>query len=223
MLALGDAIAMLASKMRGFAAADFAKFHPGGALGRKLTSVNEIMRPIDQCRVADDSVTVREAISNGQSHRSPKQTPMRRSGAVMLVNSENRLTGIFTDSDLVRLLQERQEQSLDRPIAQAMTRKPVCILRGKSLGSAVELLSQRHLSELPVIDENEHPIGMIDITDLIAAGDVQTGAPRSSEVAPSPQAFPSPRVIRFPNHTTTDGTNSNNTAPRTTPPSKDQQ
>lgn len=197
MLALGDAIAMLASKLRGFAAEDFARFHPGGALGRKLASVNDIMRPIEQCRVACDSVSVREAISGANSKR--------RSGAVMLVNPEDRLTGIFTDSDLVKLLQRRQEQSLDRPVTEAMTHRPVCIHSGESLGSAVELLSQRRISELPVIDENEHPIGMIDVTDLIAAGDIRPDVIGSAKATESPESCysescsPEPRVIRFPN------------------------
>lgn len=165
MLALGDAIAMLASKMRGFAAADFARFHPGGALGRKLASVDEIMRPIQQCRIAADDVSVRDAITAG-SHE-------RRIGAVMLVDADGRLTGIFTDSDLVKLLQRRQEQTLDRPIAEVMTRHPVSIATGQSLAAAVQILSQRHISELPVIDEHGRPVGVIDITDLIAAGDVR--------------------------------------------------
>lgn len=194
MLALGDAIAMLASRLRGFAAEDFAKFHPGGALGRKLASVNDIMRPIDQCRVSSDSVSVRQAISGANSKR--------RSGAVMLVNSEDTLTGIFTDSDLVKLLQCRQEQSLDRPITEAMTHRPVCIASGESLGSAVELLSQRRISELPVIDEHRRPIGMIDVTDLIAAGDI-----RPEIIAPETigsgdtGAVSEPCLIRFPSST----------------------
>ncbi|TWU03713.1 Arabinose 5-phosphate isomerase KdsD [Neorhodopirellula pilleata] len=165
MLALGDAIAMLASKLRGFAADDFAKFHPGGALGRKLASVDDVMRPHSQCRLANDTVSIREAIAS--------RSLERRSGAVMLINDRGQLSGIFTDSDLVKLLQRREEFSLDRPIGEAMTRSPVCVRSGQTLGQAVAILSQRRISELPVIDDQACPIGMIDITDLIAAGDVR--------------------------------------------------
>ncbi|WP_404304670.1 KpsF/GutQ family sugar-phosphate isomerase [Neorhodopirellula lusitana] len=184
MLALGDAIAMLASKLNGFAANDFAKFHPGGALGRKLANVDDIMRPIEQCRVAADSLSIREAIRGESSHR--------RSGAVMLVDADQCLTGIFTDSDLVKLLQQRQEMDLDRNIADVMTRGPVVVQSGQLLGEAVSILSERHLSELPVVDDRNRPLGMIDITDLIAAGDIQPEPKRRSATAPS-----APAIIPF--------------------------
>ena len=188
MLALGDAIAMLASKLRGFDAEDFAKFHPGGALGRKLANVDDVMRPQTQCRMAPDTVSIREAIAS--------RSLERRSGAVMLVNGERQLTGIFTDSDLIKMLQRREEFSLDRPIGEAMTRSPVCVRSGQSLGQAVAILSQRRISELPVVDEEGTPIGMIDITDLIAAGDVQP------EVMTNSNQTDSPAVVRlFPKST----------------------
>ncbi|MCM2373216.1 KpsF/GutQ family sugar-phosphate isomerase [Aporhodopirellula aestuarii] len=166
MLAIGDAIAMLASQLRGFGPQDFARFHPGGALGRKLANVDDVMRGLHECRIASETLPVRDAIAG--------KTPDRRSGAVMLVDSDQKLTGIFTDSDLVKLLQRRQENSLDQPIKEVMTRTPVTIRSGTPLAKAVTVLSQRHISELPVIHEDGHPIGMIDITDLITAGDIST-------------------------------------------------
>ncbi len=164
MLAIGDAIAMLASRLRGFGPEDFARYHPGGALGRKLCRVEEVMRGLHECRISLDTLAVRDAIAG--------TTPDRRSGAVMLVDTTQKLTGIFTDSDLVKLLQRRQEDSLDRPIHEVMTRTPICIHSGRPLSEAVSMLSQRHISELPVISDDGHPLGMIDITDLIAAGDL---------------------------------------------------
>ncbi len=164
MLAIGDAIALLASRLRGFGPADFAKYHPGGALGRKLCSVDDVMRGLHECRVSPDHLAVREAIAG--------TTPERRSGAVLLVNSNQQLTGIFTDSDLVKLLQRRQEDSLDRAIDEVMTRTPVVIRSGRPLAEAVDILSERHISELPVVHDDGRPLGIIDITDLIAAGDL---------------------------------------------------
>lgn len=178
MLAVGDAIALLTARMKGFSQEDFAKFHPGGALGRKLTNVDEIMRPLDQCRVVEQTCTIRDAIAASSG---------RRTGAVMLIDESGKLAGIFTDSDLAKLIQRREEMSLDSPIQQHMTRQPTCIASGRRLSEAVTLLSSRHLSELPVIDESGRPLGLIDITDLVAAGDMVTTA-SSDIVDPSGEA-----------------------------------
>lgn len=176
MLAVGDAIALLASQIRGFGPTDFARFHPGGALGRKLARVDDVMRRLHECRISSDTLDVRDAIA--------VNSPERRSGAVMLVDAHQRLTGIFTDSDLVKLLQQRREDSLDRPIGEVMTRTPQCISSGSPLGDAVTLLSQRQISELPVLDDRKRVIGMIDITDLIAAGDIAAGDISSGNDSP---------------------------------------
>lgn len=180
MLAVGDAIALLASRIRGFGPEDFARYHPGGALGRKLCSVDDVMRGLHECRISRDSLAVRDAISG--------TSPERRSGAVMLVNADQKLSGIFTDSDLVKLLQRRQENSLDRPIGEVMTRTPICVSAGRPLGEAVTLISQKHISELPVVGDDGRPLGMIDITDLIAAGDITS---RRSTTPVLPMVFPS--------------------------------
>lgn len=196
MLALGDAIAMLASKLRGFAAEDFARFHPGGAIGRQLANVDDVMRPLDQCRISPDNVSIRNAIAT--------KSLERRSGAVILVDSDGHLSGIFTDSDLVKLLQRREEFNLDCSISEAMTKQPVCIQSGEALGKAVEILSKRHLSELPVIDQQGYPLGMIDITDLIAAGDVRTGSRSTESKSSQATSDETPAVVRFPNHRSKD-------------------
>ncbi len=172
MLAIGDAIALLASRLRGFGPTDFARYHPGGALGRKLCCVDDVMRGMHECRVSPDHLPVRDSIAG--------KTPERRSGAVLLVNADQKLSGIFTDSDLVKLLQRRQENSLDRAIEEVMTRNPVVIHSGRPLAAAVTILSERHISELPVVNEDGRPLGMIDITDLIAAGDITTRENASS-------------------------------------------
>ena len=103
------------SKMRNFQADDFARFHPGGALGRKLSKVDDIMRPLAECRSASDSLSVREVIVKCTK-------PGRRSGAIMLTDKAGRLTGLFTDSDLARLFEKRDESALDRPMCTVMVR-----------------------------------------------------------------------------------------------------
>ena len=90
----------------------------------------------------------------------------------MLTDDSGRLTGIFTDSDLARLLETRCEEALDSEIKDRMTRDPHCIAPETLLSDAIALLSQLRLSELPVIDADQKPLGMIDITDLIAIGEI---------------------------------------------------
>ena len=85
----------------------------------------------------------------------------------MVIDQDDRLNGIFTDSDLARLFERRREHLLDRPIAEAMTHRPLTITVGAPVSEAVEALKSRKLSELPVIDEEGRPVGLIDLTDLI--------------------------------------------------------
>jgi arabinose-5-phosphate isomerase len=161
MLALGDALALVASRARGFTRQQFALFHPAGALGQKLQEVKDVMRAGEQLRIAPETATIREVfVSKGK--------PGRRTGAVMLVDADGRLAGLFTDSDLVRLLEARRENQLDRPICEVMTVSPKRITVEAPLADAIALLSQYRISELPVIDEQGRPAGLVDITDLIA-------------------------------------------------------
>ena len=160
MLGLGDALAMVVAHRRGFSEGDFARLHPGGSLGRKLTYVQEVMRPLHACRIAHDQLTVRQAIHC----QSP---PGRRTGAIMLVDAQGRLTGIFTDSDLVRLIAHSRDDALDQPIACVMTRTPKTIAVGKPLDCALRMLEEYKISELPVVDATGRPVGLIDITDVI--------------------------------------------------------
>jgi arabinose-5-phosphate isomerase len=161
MLAVGDALALVMSRMRRFGPYDFVRFHPGGSLGRKLTKVDEVMRPLAQCRVAGQACTVREVFV--QASR-----PGRRSGAVMLTDSQGCLTGVFTDSDLARLLENRKDFCIDGPVADVMTRGPRSVPAGTMMPDAIRMLAERKISELPVVDQAGRPVGMIDITDVVA-------------------------------------------------------
>jgi arabinose-5-phosphate isomerase len=160
MLALGDALTLVVSKLKRFQAVDFAKFHPGGSLGRRLSLVDEVMRPISECRTAVETQTVRE-IYVQQGGRD------RRSGVVLIVDQEAKLTGIFTDSDLARLLERQQDELFDQPIQSVMTKDPVTVPAGSKTMVAIETLACRNLSELPVVDQFDRAIGLIDITDVV--------------------------------------------------------
>lgn len=170
MMAVGDAVSMLASQIREFTASDFARFHPGGALGRKLSTVGQLMRPLDACRIASQTLSIRECMVACSKTG-------RRSGAVMLTDGDGRLTGIFTDSDLARLLESRMENVLDASIESRMTLEPHCVSPDTLLNDAIALFSQLRISELPVVDDSNFPLGMVDITDLIALGEVASLPP----------------------------------------------
>ena len=173
MLAIGDALALVASQMKHFTPRQFAAFHPGGSLGRRLASVKDVMRTIDDVRVADDSSTIRQVFVR-------LSRPGRRTGAVMLVDDQGQLSGLFTDSDLARLLEQRRDDQFDRPIAEVMTRNPLTVGPDAILEEALQLLSAKHVSELPVVDTQGIPIGIIDITDVIGLGKDAKTEPRSS-------------------------------------------
>lgn len=160
MLAVGDALAMVACRVRGFTPQQFALYHPAGSLGQKVRTVREVMRTDGQLRFAAVTQTVRDVFSGIRK-------PGRRTGAVMLLDEHGSLTGLFTDSDLAKLLETRRDTQLDRPISEVMTRNPFTIGPDALLAEAVEILSTHHLSELPVVDESGHPEGMLDITDVI--------------------------------------------------------
>jgi len=171
MLAIGDALALVVSEAREFGMQDFAELHPGGALGRKLASVDEIMRPKSDCRVSASQSSIRTMLME-------VSRPGRRTGAVMLVDSAGRLEGIFTDSDLARLLEQRRDNDLDKPISELMNRTFSAIQSGARLSDAIDIMVQRKISELPVVDTQDHPLGMIDITDVLGLEHTAANASR---------------------------------------------
>jgi arabinose-5-phosphate isomerase len=160
MIALGDALAFVLSRDREFTAEDFARYHPAGSLGRKLVRVEAVMRQGAELRLAPATDTVRSVFA------SVRQAG-RRTGAVMLLDPDGRLAGLFTDSDLARLIEARRDAALDRPVAEVMTATPLTVPLGARAVEAVELMRRRKISELPVVDADGRPAGLLDVTDLI--------------------------------------------------------
>ncbi len=89
----------------------------------------------------------------------------------MLVDEDGRLAGLFTDSDLARLLETRDDTALDHPIASRMTTHPTTVRKGSLLSDAMAVMSHRRISELPVIDHDRKPVGLLDITDIVSLSD----------------------------------------------------
>ena len=118
------------------------------------------MRPLDECRVAREDKTVRDVFVD-------VSRPGRRTGAIMLTDENGLLTGIFTDSDLARLLETRRDRYIDGPVRDVMTHRPRTVRSGSTMGDALEVLAERKISELPVIDADGRPRGLLDITDVV--------------------------------------------------------
>ena len=160
--ALGDALFLSVMKCRKFTAEEFALYHPAGQIGRKLIKVKDAMtfRLGENLPVASDRLTVGQVLHE-------VSTIKRRSGAVILVDEAGKVSGIFSDGDLRRAITDNDGSALRRPIRDLMTRNPKRI-RGEQLASeAIGLMRPFRIDELPVVDDDDRPIGLIDIQDLV--------------------------------------------------------
>ena len=147
-----------------------------GSLGRQLMLVEDAMRPLAECRLAHPDETVRAVFA--------RPLPARRTGAVMIIDEAGSLAGVFTDSDLARLFERRHDAALDEPIGQVMTSRPTTLPAGTRLRDAVAILETRRLSELPVLDGDGRPVGLLDIVDLVGLVPPEAVAtPRSAAAA----------------------------------------
>ena len=169
MIALGDALAFGLSRERSFTPEEFARFHPAGSLGRRLARVEKVMRKGDELRLAPQSHSIRQVFAEACLLG-------RRTGALMLLDNDGRLAGIFTDSDLARLIEKREEQALDEPVRKRMTANPATVPSGTRVEEALELMRRKKISELPVVDADGRPVGILDITDLLGLSALELNA-----------------------------------------------
>ena len=157
MLALGDALAMVLLEARGFNQDDFARFHPGGTLGRVLlTRVSQIMRQSTRVAVADPGDKVMEVL---------KKMTKCRTGAAAIVDAEGKLAGVFTHGDLARHYQTHADLGTS-PVGNFMTKNPVTIRGDKLAAEALHVLKTHRIDDLIVVDEDNRPVGIIDSQDL---------------------------------------------------------
>ena len=160
-LAMGDALAVVLLEERGFTREDFARLHPGGALGRKLT------------------LRVRDVMLSRELPEMPPEGTMRRCvvllaerrGTVVVVNGERRVVGVVTAGDLTRLM-EREASFLDRPVAEVMNRDPKTTEADVLAASAVYVMETHGIMALPVVGEDGILAGMVHLHDLMRAGAV---------------------------------------------------
>ncbi len=160
-LALGDALAVALLEKRGFEKADFARLHPGGAIGKRLLlKVSDLMRTGPANPLVDSGVSVKETLF---------RITAARAGAAGVIDGAGRLAGIFTDGDLRRAI-EKDPGILDRAVGEAMTASPLTVAPDQLATEALRMLSERKIDELPVVDAEGKPVGMLDIQDLLNAG-----------------------------------------------------
>ncbi|HUN90616.1 MAG TPA: KpsF/GutQ family sugar-phosphate isomerase [Burkholderiaceae bacterium] len=160
MLALGDALAIACLDARGFGPQDFARSHPGGALGRRLlTRVADVMRTGAAVPTVPLGATVIDAVH---------VISQRQLGMTAIVAADGRLAGIFTDGDLRRLL-ERGGDVRATPVADVMTREPLTIGADALAAEAAQLLDRGRKSQLLVVDAQRRVVGALHMHDLMAA------------------------------------------------------
>jgi arabinose-5-phosphate isomerase len=157
MLVMGDALAMVLLEARGFTEKQFARFHPGGALGRALlTRVSDIMRRGDQLASIPEGSTVRDALV---------AMTFARSGACVVVRPDGKLAGIFTHGDFARCYQQDPLVG-DRPVADFMTRKPISVDADSLAVEAVQTIGSHRVDDVVVLDAEGRAVGLVDTQDL---------------------------------------------------------
>jgi arabinose-5-phosphate isomerase len=158
-LALGDALAVAVLDARGFGADDFARSHPGGALGRRLlTYVRDVMRTGDEIPKVSGDATLRDALM---------QLTAKRMGMTAIVDTNDHVEGIFTDGDLRRVL-ERAGDFRELPIAAVMTKGPRTIGPDQLAVEAVELMERHRINQMLVVDGTGKLIGALNMHDLFS-------------------------------------------------------
>ncbi len=162
MLAVGDALALTVMRERNFTADDFALFHPAGQLGRKLMRVHEAM----SFRTGDNLPLAREEQTVGDVLQAVSKIT-RRPGAVVIVDHAEALAGIFSDGDLRRLILSDGDKALSRRIGEVMTRNPKKIEADALAAEAMAIMRRHRIDELPVVDADLRPVGLIDVQDLV--------------------------------------------------------
>ena len=161
MLAMGDAISVVLLKAKGFRVEDFAFYHPGGSLGKKLwLKVEDLMRKDNAFAIVKADTPIREVLY---------AITKARAGSATVVDKKGKLIGIFTDGDLRRHI-EKDGLVVSKKISDVMTKNPAAVKVGKMAVEALSILQQKRIDEIPVVDKDQKPIGLLDVQDLLRAG-----------------------------------------------------
>ena len=161
MLAMGDALCVCLLKVKKFKEQDFAFYHPGGALGKRLLlTVADIMRKGSRNPIMRENKLVKEVLL---------AITKARAGAASIVNKNGKLVGIFTDGDLRRHLDSGPNLTTLK-IKDVMTKNPTAVRKEQLAVEALRILEEKKIDEVPVVDKSNRPVGMLDVQDLLEAG-----------------------------------------------------
>jgi len=156
-LAMGDALAVALLCRKGFSPEDYAFYHPGGSIGRKLLTVSHVMRQQNVTPVVHEGALIIDALH---------EVSRAHAGTVSVVDDEGRLIGVFSDGDLRRSI-EKDEGAPRKPIGQFMTRNPTTVRPEVLVAEALRTVKDRDIGALIVVDPDNRPIGIVDERDLL--------------------------------------------------------
>ena len=160
-LAMGDAVAICLLKKRGFTEEDFLMFHPSGALGKGvLYKVSDMMIEGDSLPIVEENTTFHKTISIISE---------KKLGTAIIINNSGIMTGVLTDGDIRRILL-KYENTAGLLAKDVMTRNPKTIKKSDLAAKALHIMEKHSITSLVVCDDENHPIGMIHIHDLLKAG-----------------------------------------------------
>jgi arabinose-5-phosphate isomerase len=160
-LVMGDALAIALLQAKGFSAEDFALSHPGGILGKRLLlRIDELWNSGEHLPIVDENVTIRDALIEVTS---------KKLGMTCVVDKDGRLTGIYTDGDVRRTLNNQHDINMT-PLSQVMTRDCLTINPGLLAVEALSLMQQHLITSLVVIGADKRPAAVVHLHDLLRAG-----------------------------------------------------
>ena len=159
-LVMGDALAVALLERRNFSVKDFALLHPAGSLGKKLLTVDEIMFTGEKVPIVSLETNLRDVIV---------EITRKRFGGTCVVDSDNKLAGIITDGDFRRLL-ERTNRIWDMVAKDIMNPNAKIVKVGDLATSARHVMENHNIMQAIVVDENNKPVGMVHLHDLLEAG-----------------------------------------------------
>lgn len=159
-MAMGDALAVALLKKREFRSEDFAFLHPGGSLGKKLLKISDVMFSGEQIPVVAPTATLQEVIL---------EITRKRFGCTCVIDASGRLQGFITDGDLRRTMQNRENPG-HLTAAEIMNTTPKTIASGSRATQALQVMKHYNIMQIVVVDEEDHPVGMVHLHDLLEAG-----------------------------------------------------
>lgn len=161
-LALGDALAIVLMIQKEFSREDFAQFHPGGALGRKLVKVSDVMR-----KEAD---AIPQVFSDSSYSQVLQEISAKKLGFTCVINSKGSLIGLITDGDLRRTQLEFLEKAYDKKAHEIMNKSPKVISEKALAWEALKIMEDYRIADLLIVSAEGKPIGVIDLKDLLKVG-----------------------------------------------------